>query len=300
MSKFMSHSNDQLIEHLKRVSGDEASQVSDCLLCIIEVRKRRLPAALGYSSIYKFLLTQFGFSKNQSYARIRAAEAVALVPEIEQAIRDRSTCFSYFASAMVAIYREGKRLRKQGEPSVQVPERKSFLLEILRTGDVEAAIARHFPELIGKTDFELTATDARVQYSLTATTAEVALIERVKQLLAHKIRDGSWHDVAIEVVEFFLSRRDPLLRVARLEPSLDSTKQRGHFTLATKKALLLRSEGQCEFVAHGRRCDARSPLEIDHILPIAHGGTDRFENLRILFSEHNRFEAFRKNLGFSR
>jgi hypothetical protein len=60
------------------------------------------------------------------------------------------------------------------------------------------------------------------------------------------------------------------------------------------------ANGQCQFVSrlNGKRCDSRHFLEIDHILPIARGGTHRKENLRIYCREHNAWAA--KQAGVSR
>ncbi|MGZ3698894.1 MAG: HNH endonuclease [Bdellovibrionota bacterium] len=44
----------------------------------------------------------------------------------------------------------------------------------------------------------------------------------------------------------------------------------------------------------GRRCESRYALEIDHILPVAHGGSHAPENLRVLCRAHNLQQAVEK------
>ncbi|MCB0323125.1 MAG: HNH endonuclease [Bdellovibrionales bacterium] len=52
--------------------------------------------------------------------------------------------------------------------------------------------------------------------------------------------------------------------------------------------VLERDGYQCTYVAcGGRRCDERQLLEIDHILPVARGGTSEINNLRTLCRTHN-------------
>ena len=45
--------------------------------------------------------------------------------------------------------------------------------------------------------------------------------------------------------------------------------------------------------ADGHRCEETGRLEIDHITPVALGGTTTPENLRVLCRAHNQFEAER-------
>jgi hypothetical protein len=55
-----------------------------------------------------------------------------------------------------------------------------------------------------------------------------------------------------------------------------------------------RDGGRCAFVgAGGHRCEETRRLEIDHIMPLAKGGTTTPENLRVLCRAHNQYEAER-------
>src|SRR5262249_42235523 len=53
-----------------------------------------------------------------------------------------------------------------------------------------------------------------------------------------------------------------------------------------------RDQHQCTFVSEtGRRCSARTFLELDHIEPVARGGKSTVENLRLRCRAHNQHEA---------
>jgi 5-methylcytosine-specific restriction endonuclease McrA len=64
---------------------------------------------------------------------------------------------------------------------------------------------------------------------------------------------------------------------------------------AVCRAVWERDGGRCAYVsADGHRCEARSHLELDHIVPVAKGGESTVENLRLLCREHNRHVAERE------
>jgi hypothetical protein len=59
-------------------------------------------------------------------------------------------------------------------------------------------------------------------------------------------------------------------------------------------AVRQRDGEQCTFVSpDGRRCDATSHLEYDHIVSVARGGPSTVENLRMRCRGHNQYEAER-------
>jgi 5-methylcytosine-specific restriction endonuclease McrA len=59
----------------------------------------------------------------------------------------------------------------------------------------------------------------------------------------------------------------------------------------------VRDGGQCTFTgANETRCESRKGLEIDHIVPIAAGGTHEPSNLRLLCPAHN-LRAAERTLG---
>jgi len=65
-----------------------------------------------------------------------------------------------------------------------------------------------------------------------------------------------------------------------------------HVPAALRRAIWQRDEGRCQFVsAAGVRCESTSYLEIDHVRPVALGGTSTLDNLRLLCRAHNQLEA---------
>jgi 5-methylcytosine-specific restriction endonuclease McrA len=61
-----------------------------------------------------------------------------------------------------------------------------------------------------------------------------------------------------------------------------------------RRAVWERDGGRCSFVSeHGRRCEARTRLEYDHVDPVARGGETSVNGLRLRCRTHNQYEAER-------
>jgi 5-methylcytosine-specific restriction endonuclease McrA len=67
-----------------------------------------------------------------------------------------------------------------------------------------------------------------------------------------------------------------------------------HIPARVRDEVFVRDKGRCAFVGRtGRKCGSTSGLQVDHIVPLARGGTAALGNLRLLCAWHNRLEAER-------
>jgi len=79
----------------------------------------------------------------------------------------------------------------------------------------------------------------------------------------------------------------------RSRPQRGAAKGR-HVPAAVRQAVWERDGGQCTFVSEkGKRCESRTRLEWDHIVPVAHGGQATVAGIRLLCRAHNQFAADR-------
>src|SRR5437868_15071967 len=68
---------------------------------------------------------------------------------------------------------------------------------------------------------------------------------------------------------------------------------RKYISLKTKRELLRKAAHSCEYEypETKHRCHSCYQLQIDHIIPLAKGGSHDKTNLRVLCAAHNRHEA---------
>lgn len=77
-------------------------------------------------------------------------------------------------------------------------------------------------------------------------------------------------------------------------PQRERVAKRRAVPAALSDAVFERDGGCCMFIGvDGRRCGSRHDVEIDHCQPVARGGTNTMDNLRLLCAVHNRLEAER-------
>jgi 5-methylcytosine-specific restriction endonuclease McrA len=158
--------------------------------------------------------------------------------------------------------------------------------------DVEAAPPAVPPrrarvEPIGAGQFELVAVLGQEAYDQ---------LEASRELLGHAIPSGA----LIEVLERAIALQHKQLLTQRCgatdRPRTNATgnPRSRRIPRAVRRAVWARDGGQCAFVsADGHRCEERSKLEMDHIVPVAKGGASTVDNLRLLCRAHNRHAADR-------
>jgi hypothetical protein len=148
-------------------------------------------------------------------------------------------------------------------------------------------------------------------------------IERIRGLLAHAKPDATLAELLEEMADITLSvleKKRGITQVARQAAAADKTadavpdSNTSNHTAAARtekirsskritlprtiqRMVWFRASGRCEYANNGNRCTSRYRLEIDHVRPLALGGTNETENLRLLCRVHNRQQARAMGLG---
>jgi len=65
------------------------------------------------------------------------------------------------------------------------------------------------------------------------------------------------------------------------------------YPIALKREVWKKHQGRCCFQFKGQRCGSKFQLEIDHIIPIAKGGTNHLANLQLLCRRHNQMKGIK-------
>jgi 5-methylcytosine-specific restriction endonuclease McrA len=252
---------------------------AEIVLHLMEVERRRLHIALGYSSLYAYGIAELNWSENVAHKRAKAARAAQACPEIvDHLASGELTLASVFVLAPHVEGDAGTALvaeacgKSRREVERQIAERFS---EAPRGGNVRTiALAE------GKTRLEITITE-RCE----------ALLREAADLDGH--RQAEMADILEQALADYVAKRKAQCHGQVQRPQVAPRPcDADRVSSRAKREVYERDGGRCSFVGKaGHRCTQAYQLEYDHKRPRAHGGTSSADNLRLLCRVHNQFMA---------
>ena len=114
-----------------------------------------------------------------------------------------------------------------------------------------------------------------------------------QELLGHAVAPGDVAAVLERALDVLVSKLEQkkFAKSARSGPKRGSKNPR-HVPADLRRQVWQRDRGQCTFTStQGKRCEATSRLEFDHIEPLARGGRTVASNLRLRCRAHNQYAA---------
>lgn len=117
----------------------------------------------------------------------------------------------------------------------------------------------------------------------------------LQALLSHAVPA---HDLGAVLGRALAVAREVLEKQRHAQPERSTRSARAHqaepgyIPAHVRRQVWARDGQRCTFVGrHGHRCNETHLLELDHITPVARGGTSRADNLRVRCRAHNQYEA---------
>jgi hypothetical protein len=135
----------------------------------------------------------------------------------------------------------------------------------------------------------------RFALQVTISEATQRKLLRAQALLRHQVPSGDLAEVLDRALDALLhkveGRKFGKTRAPRAaRPCTD----RRYVPREARRQAAARDGMQCSFVAEdGRRCEETGFLELDHVVPVAQGGSASADGVRVLCRSHNQFEAER-------
>ncbi|MGE3261825.1 MAG: HNH endonuclease [Bacteriovoracia bacterium] len=236
---------------------------------LVREERRRLYAALGYSSLFQYAVRKLGYPDSQAHRRMVAVKMLRELPEIEEKIAKGSLNLTHISMAKIVFRTKGLDRAEK----IALLER----LEGKSTREASAILAEIAPQSARPDKIRMITGDT-IELRFVASKALREKIEILKGRLAH-------NNPCLDLGRLFEFLCDEQLRtINKLAAPTGGVRQ--SFS-SLRKSLL--SRGSCE------NCGSTYALEIDHRHPVALGGTNAPENLRVLCRACNQraaIEAF--------
>jgi hypothetical protein len=135
----------------------------------------------------------------------------------------------------------------------------------------------------------------RFAIQFTASSATHDKLRYAQDLLGHSVPSRDVAEVIDRALDVLVQQleRQRFAKASLKRPSPGSRNPR-YIPAEVRRAVWKRDAGQCAFQGdQGRRCEARTRLEFDHVTPVARGGEATVANVRLCCRAHNQFEAER-------
>ena len=306
MHDLKSRPDQNIISELRLTIQEERKITLQILHLINEAHARRLYASAGYSTPFEWLTKEFGYSAAAAMRRLDSARALRDVPSIEKKIETGEVNLTNLAKVQSVIRSEEKRT---GERMDVLAKSKAFeMIENKSSREAEFLLATAYPEAAPiKSESIRTINETEVRVQVTLTKQQLAALERVREVASHSNLGRSLSEIIDMLANTYLEKNDPLRReIKPRKPSVDKmnenpitpapetaaqkdVRKRKPIAPALRNAVFRKAEARCQFVDPRtcRRCESRSLLQIDHVVPVSLGGTNDTRNLRVLCRTHN-------------
>ena len=316
--------DNQLLTNFSLVVQREREVISDLIVHLAELEKRKLYAAEAYPSLFSYLTEKYRYSGGAAYRRIQAAKLYQKFPEILELLQEGKLNLMTISLIEPHVNKEdgkklmemavGKSQREIEDLLAEIHPREVRFKDVIRKLPIKAR--KNEAPLEEKKDspkghlFEGNDQGTssagnknekreiqRVKIEFVADESLAEMIERAKQVLRHKFPRGRLEEVFHQALTDMLEKRDPERKVARAEKKQqrpDEKKsthvkiQRRYIPQDIRRAVWKRDGGQCSFrTPDGKRCRERGGIELDHVKPWGIGGDSIAENVRLLCRSHN-------------
>ena len=320
-------SNDEVKLNIIRLRKLERECEVDLLFHLIELEKRDLHLAWGYSSLFAYLVTSLGYSEASASRRVRISRLICKYPDIARMLRSGKTnlsCLSLISKVLEEDSDKGceilasiadKTCREVEElVSVYRPEvtrSKEYIKPIKVAGVAKSdCFELEFPtksfcnlqdSLIVQPPL-LETPQAEVRYEVRCSLSKEIKdkLGKAQNLMVHRLKgDMVLENVFSELIDCYLAKHAndrKVRKVNRVQKSLakgnKGSAKRDAIPSQVKREVYARDHFCCSYQSKdGVRCGKESNLELDHITPVALGGDNSVANLRVVCREHNQFLA---------
>ena len=244
----------------------------DLVEVFIEAEETKLYVAFEKPSVYLYGVDVLGLSEGVSYNLMTVAKTSMRVPKLRAAIAEGKI------TATVA-----------GRITAHVEEHPE-LIEFAATHskrETEREVARLSPEVTPKDKVKHLSAN-QVQITVTLTREAYDALERTQSLLAQRDLPSTLSNAVNVSALQYVDRKDPVKKAERTASEFCPGRT-GDMNAAETHAVNLRDQGRCNHRdQNGKRCNSDRWVEIHHIIPREHGGTNDLENLTTLCGFHHR------------
>ena len=313
-------SNEELTLRVEKLVRSERKLTHIILAHIVEIESRRIYAELGFDGMFSYLTKSLGYSESAAYRRLQTARLLKSAPTIAEKLEQGSLNLSQLTQVQKCLKLQGLSVRSDVKKlDIEITKvTKSTSLEVIlakienkNTFETKKILAIEFDQPFQTQTILTPQKDESVRIELTFTKEQFELLQESKNLLSHTIHNNSLADViehlALKFNKSILGKNknknkndlqkgdlSAFAKPTKMIQRFAATKmQRRKLSIKLKRQLMEVANHTCQYVnkGTGKKCESKYQLQVDHVHPLAKGGSNHKNNLQILCRTHNHFKG---------
>ncbi len=315
MSNLASLSNNLLHSKTIQSAANEKAATLVLLEHLAEIDRRRLYAIKGYSSLWEYIHKVLGYSEAQTSERVSAVRIMVKIPEVKRELAAGHLTLT--STAKLGAHARRENLAAQETVSLLHQVLGKSAREVERVLLTSLAGSNPSVKISANHDSSKAITPELTRITIEVDEEFLKLVEKMKNIKGNPV--VSFQEVFKTAMKEYIHKREvkptkpikPKHAIAkpvkteplrapevRLTPAQvegnhsDKTNLRNHsryIPAVSRNFIRVRSGDRCEFTdpLTNRRCESKSGLQFDHIIPYAAGGQSTPDNLRHYCRTHN-------------
>jgi HNH endonuclease/Domain of unknown function (DUF222) len=299
---FKTLKNTDLISNFENLVRSERKITAQILECIAEIDRRKLYEK-KYTSLFEYLVKDFGYSPGAAMRRVDGARLLRELPEVTEKFENGSLTLSQANQ----IQRAAREFKKAKNESLSTDNKRDLLLQIENTTQkqTEQILATTLDLPVTPVQKETLHRDESVTLTITVTAEQMKVLQQAQKMISHCGTGSNWADTFTYLAEREVTRRKVVRKTpATAKPNVVTAvktaaatpvKQARPAIPAAVRKTLLHANAKC---AHkypdGSSCQNQKFLQVDHIQSWSRGGSHDPGNLQVLCGTHNRLK-FKQN-----
>jgi hypothetical protein len=289
-----------LHEQALQISKQYLRAESDLISILQEIDDCRGYREMGFKSLFEYSTRALSLSESVSYNLITIARKSKEVPQLQEMIRNQEITISNARAIAPVLTLE---TQNKWLPTAATSSKR----------ELEKEIAKEFPQAQVREQTRYVS-EKRIEHKLGISEELHEKLKRVQDLVSTQSGKAASLEETLEAaLALFIEKKDPVEKAHRAQvriekaqkpvpgqaqarsdarfnsnPNSSSRKNLRFIPAWLVHAIRRRDQGQCTFRStQGVRCSQKRWLEIHHVQPLALGGQNNLENLRLVCRGHH-------------